>query len=122
MSQSSFDQFGRRIEYLRISVTDKCNFRCLYCMPEKGLQWLPKSELLTYEEIAGIAAQLAELGLRRIRITGGEPTIRPQLTHLVEQLRAIEQIEDIALSTNGVSMPLLAKPLRDSGGSRSKTT
>ena len=73
------DQFGRTIEYLRISVTDKCNFRCLYCMPSEGLQWLPKSDILSYEEIAGIVRQLSAEGLSRVRITGGEPTIRPNL-------------------------------------------
>ena len=76
------DQFGRSIEYLRISVTDRCNFRCVYCMPETGMQWLPKTEILSYEEIASVVGQLAPLGLRRIRITGGEPTIRPQIHEL----------------------------------------
>ncbi len=115
MTTGALDQFGRAIEYLRISVTDKCNFRCLYCMPAEGLQWLPKSELLTYEEIAGIVAALAPLGLRRLRITGGEPTIRPELHKLVEMLREIPQIDDIALSTNGVSLPALAPSLRAAG-------
>jgi cyclic pyranopterin phosphate synthase len=73
------DGFGRSIEYLRISVTDRCNFRCLYCMPLSGLEWLPKSGILTYEEIAEVVSQLAPLGLRRLRITGGEPTLRPDL-------------------------------------------
>ena len=77
------DQFGRRIEYLRISVTDRCNFRCVYCMPLEGLPWLPKQEILSYEEITAIVAQLAPLGLRRLRITGGEPTIRPELPTLI---------------------------------------
>ena len=77
------DQFGRRIEYLRISVTDRCNFRCIYCMPAEGLHWLPKAEILRYEEIAEVVRQLAPLGLRRVRITGGEPTIRPELGTLV---------------------------------------
>jgi cyclic pyranopterin phosphate synthase len=103
----SHDQFGRRIEYLRISVTDKCNFRCLYCMPEEGLQWLPRAEILDYEEIAAIVSQLAPLGLRKLRITGGEPTIRPRLETLIRLLRSIEGIEDIALSTNGVRLPEL---------------
>lgn len=109
------DQFGRRIEYLRISVTDRCNFRCLYCMPEAGLPWLPKAEILSYEEITEIVAQLAPLGLRRLRITGGEPTIRPQLHELIRMLRAIPEIEDIALSTNGVRLPEIAGLLRDAG-------
>jgi cyclic pyranopterin phosphate synthase len=109
MSVRAIDQFGRTIEYLRISVTDKCNFRCLYCMPAEGLQWLPKSDVLSYEEIAGIVSRLAGLGLRRLRITGGEPTIRPELHKLISQLKAIPQIEDIALSTNGVGLRLFAE-------------
>ena len=109
------DQFGRAIEYLRISVTDKCNFRCLYCMPAEGLQWLPKSEILSYEEIFGIVAQLAEAGVSRLRITGGEPTIRPQLDVLIAKLRSIPQITDIALSTNGVRLPELAGKYRAAG-------
>jgi cyclic pyranopterin phosphate synthase len=114
-SQALSDQFGRRIEYLRISVTDRCNFRCLYCMPPEGLTWLPKADILSYEEIAAIVAQLAPLGLRRLRITGGEPTIRPDLVRLVTLLRAVPEIEDIALSTNGVRLPDLAAPLQRAG-------
>lgn len=109
------DQFGRRIEYLRISVTDRCNFRCLYCMPETGMQWLPKSDILSYEEISEVVRQLAPLGLRRLRITGGEPTIRPQIHNLVRMLRSVPGITDIALSTNGVRLPELASLLRDAG-------
>jgi cyclic pyranopterin phosphate synthase len=109
------DQHGRSIEYLRISVTDRCNFRCVYCMPERGLEWLPKAEILSYEEIVAVVAQLAPLGLRRLRITGGEPTIRPGLTSLIAQLRAVEGIEDIALSTNGVKLPQLGAALRAAG-------
>ena len=109
------DQFGRTIEYLRISITDRCNFRCSYCMPVEGLPWLPKSDILSYEEIATVVAQLAPLGLRRVRITGGEPTIRPQLATLVRLLRDVPAVEDIALSTNGVRLPELARPLADAG-------
>ncbi|HVA57456.1 MAG TPA: GTP 3',8-cyclase MoaA [Gemmatimonadaceae bacterium] len=115
MSDALRDQFGRSIEYLRISVTDRCNFRCLYCMPAEGLQWLPKAEILTYEEIAATVGQLAPLGLRRLRITGGEPTIRPDLERLVAQLRAVPGIEDIALSTNGVRLEALGPTLRAAG-------
>jgi len=111
----SHDQFGRKIEYLRISVTDRCNFRCQYCMPVEGLPWLPKADILRYEEIADVVRQLAPLGLRRLRITGGEPTIRPQLAQLVRMLREIPGIEDIALSTNGVKLPALAAELADAG-------
>ena len=109
------DQHGRSIEYLRISITDRCNFRCVYCMPETGLDWLPKQDILSYEEIVGVVRQLAPLGLRRLRITGGEPTIRPDLLTLVRQLKAVEGIEDIALSTNGVKLPAMAADLRAAG-------
>ena len=109
------DQFGRRIEYLRISVTDRCNFRCVYCMPAAGLAWLPKDDILSYEEITAVVSQLAPLGLRRLRITGGEPTIRPQLERLVAMLRAVPAVEDIALSTNGVKLLEMASSLRAAG-------
>jgi cyclic pyranopterin phosphate synthase len=109
------DQFGRRIEYLRISVTDKCNFRCLYCMPREGLQWLPKSEILSYEEIAEIVEQLSHEGISRIRITGGEPTIRPNLESLIGMIHSIDAITDIALSTNGFRLPEVAETYRNAG-------
>ncbi len=112
------DAQGRAITYLRISVTDRCNFRCLYCMPESGLEWLPKSEILSYEEIAEIVRQLAPLGIRRLRITGGEPTIRPDLEVLIRYLSALPGIEDIALSTNGVKLPARAQLYADAGLSR----
>lgn len=102
------DAQGRLITYLRISVTDRCNFRCLYCMPEDGLDWLPKAEILSYEEIADVVRQLAPAGIRRLRITGGEPTIRPDLETLIRYLKAIPGIEDVALSTNGVKLPAKA--------------
>ena len=111
----SRDQFGRSIEYLRISVTDRCNFRCVYCMPLEGLDWLPKGDILTYEEITEVVRQLAPLGLRRLRITGGEPTIRPQLESLIAMLKAVPGVEDIALSTNGVKLPTMAASLAQAG-------
>jgi cyclic pyranopterin phosphate synthase len=115
MSDALKDSFGRSIEYLRISVTDRCNFRCVYCMPVTGLQWLPKSDILSYEEIARVVEQLAPLGLKRLRITGGEPTIRPDLHRLIAMLRAIPGIEDISLSTNGVRLVELAAELKAAG-------
>ncbi|MEO7501836.1 MAG: GTP 3',8-cyclase MoaA [Gemmatimonadaceae bacterium] len=114
-TEGARDQFGRRIEYLRISVTDKCNFRCLYCMPLEGLPWLPRSEILDYEEITAIVSQLAPLGLRRLRLTGGEPTLRPNLEILIRLLRDITPVEDIALSTNGVRFAEFAGPYREAG-------
>src|SRR5207237_8702337 len=102
----------------RISVTDRCNFRCVYCMPAAGLPWLAKADILSYEEIAEVARQLAPLGLRRVRLTGGEPTIRAELDRLVGMLRAVPEVEDIALSTNGVKLARedgYARRLREAG-------
>jgi GTP 3',8-cyclase len=112
------DGFGRRIEYLRISVTDKCNLRCVYCMPEEGLPWLRRDEILHYEEIASIVRVMAGMGLRRVRITGGEPLVRRDLPSLVRMIRAVPEIDDIALSTNAVLLPELADELRDAGVNR----
>jgi cyclic pyranopterin phosphate synthase len=92
MTEALRDGFGRTIEYLRISVTDRCNFRCLYCMPVAGVEWLPKADILSYEEIAAVVRELAPLGLRKLRITGGEPTIRPQIERLIRLLREIPEI------------------------------
>jgi cyclic pyranopterin phosphate synthase len=115
MTIAAHDQFGRRIEYLRISITDRCNLRCLYCMPLEGLPWIPRAELLSDEEIVEVVRQLAPLGLRRIRLTGGEPTIRPGLVDLVAAIRSVAGVEDIALSTNGVRLPAMASELRRAG-------
>ena len=112
------DQFGRRIEYLRISVTDKCNLRCVYCMPLHGLPWLKRAELLTYEEIAGIVRTLAGMGLRRVRVTGGEPLVRRDVSVLIAMLAAIPGIDDIALSTNAVLLGGMADDLRAAGVNR----
>ncbi len=112
------DGFGRRIEYLRVSVTDKCNLRCVYCMPEEGLPWLRRDQLLSYEEIAGIVRVMAGLGLRRVRITGGEPLVRRDLHRLVRMIRAVPEIEDVALSTNAVLLHEQAWALRDAGVDR----
>ncbi len=112
------DQFGRRIHYLRISVTDRCNLRCTYCMPEEGLDWIPKPDMLAYEEIADIVAQMSAMGLERVRLTGGEPLIRRDLPRLVEMIAAVPGIDDISLSTNAILLPDLASELRDAGVDR----
>src|SRR5690606_26500202 len=112
------DGFGRRIEYLRISVTDKCNLRCVYCMPEEGLPWLRREDLLSYEEIAAVVAEMAPLGLRKLRITGGEPLVRKDLPRLITLLARIPGIEDIALSTNAVLLADCAVDLRAAGVTR----
>jgi GTP 3',8-cyclase len=112
------DGFGRRIEYLRISVTDKCNLRCVYCMPAEGLPWLRRADILAYEEITDIVRVMATMGLRRVRITGGEPLVRRDVTTLIREIAAVPGIDDIALSTNAVLLAPLAEELRDAGVSR----
>jgi GTP 3',8-cyclase len=112
------DGFNRRVEYLRISVTDKCNLRCVYCMPKQGLPWLPRAEILSFEEIAEIVATMAGMGLRRVRLTGGEPLVRQDLPRLVAMLAAVPGIADISLSTNAVLLRALAEPLREAGLTR----
>ena len=112
------DQFGRRIEYLRVSVTDKCNLRCVYCMPVEGLPWLKREQILSYEEIADIVRTMAGMGLRRVRITGGEPLVRRDLPELVEMIAAVPEIEDLSLSTNAVLLDRQAEALKAAGVQR----
>jgi cyclic pyranopterin phosphate synthase len=108
------DPHGRTVRDLRISVTDRCNFRCGYCMPEEGMQWLPRDEILTFEEIERIARVCVErYGFTGIRVTGGEPTLRAHLPVLIAKLAALGV--DIAMTTNGASLPLLAADLRRAG-------
>jgi cyclic pyranopterin phosphate synthase len=109
------DPHNRVISYLRISVTERCNFRCVYCMPAEGIALGPREQLLTYEEIARVARVGARLGLRKIRLTGGEPTVRAELPRLVEMLRAIEGIGEISITTNAARLRELAIPLRKAG-------
>jgi GTP 3',8-cyclase len=113
-TQDLVDPFGRIIRDLRISVTDRCNFRCTYCMPEEGMQWLPRSEVLTFEEIERLAGLMVRrYGVESIRLTGGEPTVRARLPLLVEKLAALGI--DVAMTTNGATLRLLAAELRASG-------
>lgn len=112
------DSFNRPITYLRISVTDKCNLRCVYCMPESGLPWLHRDEMLTYEEIAAIVRAAASVGVRSVRLTGGEPLVRRDLHLLVASLAAIDGIDDVALSTNAVLLEGQLQNLLDAGLNR----
>ncbi|HWT06249.1 MAG TPA: radical SAM protein, partial [Xanthomonadales bacterium] len=102
VAQPLVDAFRRPITYLRVSVTDRCNLRCVYCMPEAGLPWIAKPDILSYEEIVSIVRAAASIGVRSIRLTGGEPLIRRHLDRLVAMLAEIPGIDDIALSTNGL--------------------
>ncbi|GJM39563.1 MAG: GTP 3',8-cyclase [Acidimicrobiales bacterium] len=114
MSAQLIDGFGRVHRDLRISVTDRCNFRCAYCMPEEGMQWQRREDLLSFEEIERVARIMVErYGVDGIRLTGGEPTVRARLPILVEKLAALGV--DLAMTTNGVTLPLLAKDLKAAG-------
>jgi cyclic pyranopterin phosphate synthase len=112
------DRFGRAVQYLRISVTDKCNLRCIYCMPMEGLPWLKREDILSFEEIERVVRAMAEMGLRRVRITGGEPLIRRDLPDLMRLIARVPGIEDLSLSTNAVLLEEQAAPLRDAGVQR----
>jgi len=109
------DAWGREIKSVRISVTDKCNFRCTYCMPAEGLEWLGRDEILSFEEIARLVGVLARLGVDEVRLTGGEPLIRRDLPTLVGMLSAIAGVRDLSLTTNGVLLDRLAGPLVEAG-------
>lgn len=112
---SLIDGFSRAVTYLRVSVTDKCNLRCIYCMPEEGLPWLRREEILTYEEIAAIVRAAASVGVRSIRLTGGEPLVRRDLSRLVAAIAAVPGIDDVALSTNGLLLEEQLPELRAAG-------
>lgn len=118
MEKRLVDRFGRVHDYLRISVTDRCNLRCVYCMPEEGMQFEPGHRILSYEEIAEVAATLAPLGVKKLRLTGGEPLVRKGLDRLIGMLSAIPGIEDIALSTNGIYLASFAERLKEAGVTR----
>jgi cyclic pyranopterin phosphate synthase len=109
------DSFQRPINYLRISVTDRCNLRCIYCMPPEGVDLMPHRDILSYEEIYTIAQAAAELGMDKIRITGGEPLVRLGLPELIKMLAGIKTINDIALTTNGVLLADYAAELKAAG-------
>ena len=109
------DRFGRLVEYLRISVTDRCNIRCVYCVPESDKGYEQDRNLLEYTQITDLVSVLAQHGLRRVRITGGEPLVRPNVPDLVALLSAIPGVDDLSLSTNGILLPRYVKALKDNG-------
>jgi GTP 3',8-cyclase len=109
------DRFGRKHTYLRISVTDRCNLRCLYCMPEEGMVFMEQDKLLSYSHILEVAATAARLGIRKFRITGGEPLVRPGLDELIAGLAALPGVDDISLTTNGLLLASQAAKLKQAG-------
>lgn len=110
-----FDCFNRRINYLRISVTDRCNLRCVYCMPEEGIHLFPHKDILSLEEIRDIAQVAVKLGVDKIRLTGGEPLVRRNIVYLVEMLSRIDGVRDLAMTTNGILLDQFAQPLKKAG-------
>ena len=109
------DRLGRNIDYIRISVTDKCNLRCVYCMPEEGIEYIPHKEIISYEEILRLANAFASLGIHSIKLTGGEPLIRKGITSLVRELKSIPGIEQVTITTNGILLADKMKNLSDAG-------
>ena len=103
------DQYGRTIDYLRLSVTDLCNYRCRYCMPEEGVEKGPHGSVITVEECGEIARVAVKLGVRKIRITGGEPLVRRGILDICRTLRAIPELEELCLTTNGSRLPLVVR-------------
>lgn len=112
---SLVDSFGRSIVNLRVSVTDRCNLRCAYCIPDEDVEWMPRAEILTFEEITRFARVGAGLGIRKLRLTGGEPLLRKDLPELVRMLMSIPGIEDLGMTTNGVGLAFRAKALHEAG-------
>lgn len=109
------DNYGRTIDYLRISITDRCNLRCVYCMPEEGITCIPHKEILSYEEIQTICQKMAEIGLKHIRITGGEPLVRKECWNLIQRLKENPLIETVTLTTNGILLAEMAEKLVQAG-------
>ena len=109
------DRFGRRHNYLRISVTDRCNFRCAYCMPHEDMEWTPRSEILSFEEIERLTRLFVSMGVDKVRLTGGEPTTRKGLVDLVSSLSPIEGLRSLLMTTNGDAMSTMAVSLREAG-------
>lgn len=107
------DNYGRKIDYLRISLTDRCNLRCIYCMPEEGVPFRSHESILRIEEIADFTRRAAQAGIRRVRLTGGEPLVRKGVVDLVREIAATPGIEDISLTTNGILLPKMAADLKD---------
>jgi len=109
------DRFGRTIRYLRISVTDRCNLRCVYCLPATGVRWMPRDDVLRYEEIAAVVRAGLQLGISHVRLTGGEPLVREGLLDLIRMLSRLSGLKDLSLTTNGVLLADQAQALREAG-------
>ena len=113
------DSYGRHIKSMRISITDKCNFRCTYCMPAEGLPWLKKAEILSYEEIERLTRIAVNIGIEQVRLTGGEPLVRRDVPDLIRQLRKIEGLRSLSLTTNGILLNNKQRPWQQLGSTAS---
>ncbi len=113
-----YDSFDRKINYLRISVTDRCNLRCVYCMPSEGIQLLRHEDILSFDEIIEVVRAAVELGVDKVRITGGEPLVRKGIVELVQMIASIEGIKDLSMTTNGILLSRFAKELKQAGLNR----
>ncbi|MCK4569511.1 MAG: GTP 3',8-cyclase MoaA [Bacteroidales bacterium] len=109
------DRYNRKINYLRVSVTDRCNLRCRYCMPESGIRLMPHKDILSYDEITEVVRTAVDMGVDKVRITGGEPLVRKGITELVRMISKIEGIKDLGMTTNGIMLPKYAKELKNAG-------
>ena len=112
------DEYGRAIDYIRISITDRCNLRCTYCMPEEGVETVPHAEILTYDEIGRLAEIFASLGIRKIKLTGGEPLVRKGVIELVKKLKGTDGIEQVTITTNGMTLEAQMEELAKAGKAR----
>ena len=110
-----FDRYNRNINYLRISVTDRCNLRCRYCMPEEGIRLMPHANILTFDEITAVVKAAVKMGINKIRLTGGEPLVRKDLVKLVAMIAAVDGVEDLSMTTNGIYLQEMALPLKQAG-------
>ena len=109
------DRHGRRHSYLRMSITDRCNLRCTYCMPPQGIDWTPRPDLLSGDEIVRLAGIFVELGISKIRLTGGEPLVRRDIDRIAARLGALPGLKTLAMTTNGISLARRAQAMRDAG-------
>jgi cyclic pyranopterin phosphate synthase len=109
------DPFGRVVDYLRVSVTDRCDLRCVYCMPPEGIPLKPVSEILTYDELIRTVRVAVSLGVRKVRITGGEPLVRRGIVPFVRRVAGIPGVRDLGMTTNGTALPEMAAALREAG-------
>jgi cyclic pyranopterin phosphate synthase len=110
-----FDKYNRQIDYLRISVTDRCNLRCTYCMPEEGVVLKNHKDILSYEKILEVVKEATGLGIKKVRLTGGEPLVRKGILFLVQQLKKLPGLEELTLTTNGLLLDKMARPLKKAG-------